>query len=98
MSEPAQPNVASAQQIRVLVLALYAAGVITIAVGIVVGIVVDPILFLIAVAGLLAFVLARMFASGRIGPLAARRRAEESGDAAAVAEADPSFNPYARED
>ena len=98
MSEPAQPNVAYAQQVRVLVLALYAAGVITIAVGIAVGIAIDPILFLIAVVGLFDFVLARMFASGRIGPLAAQRKAAESGDAAQVAEADPSFNPYARED
>ncbi len=40
----------------------------------------------------------RLYETGRIGPLAARRRAEASGDAAAIAESDPSYNPYARED
>ena len=97
-TEPGPSTGASAQQIRVLVLSLYAAGVITIAVGIAVGIAIDPVLFLIAVVGLFDFVLARWFASGRIGPLAAQRKAAESGDAAKVAEADPSFNPHARED
>jgi hypothetical protein len=100
MSEPApQPTPTDvSQQVRMLVLALYLAGVITIAVGIAVGIAVDPILFAIAALGLVDFALARMFASGRIGPLAARRKAIESGHAAQAAEADPSFNPYARED
>jgi hypothetical protein len=103
MSEPApQPvpptDAGSAQQVRVLVLALYLAGVITIAVGIAVGIAIDPVLFAIAALGIIDFVLARMFATGRIGPLAARRQAAESGGAAQIAEADASFNPYARED
>jgi hypothetical protein len=40
------------------------------------------------------FVLARLYETGRIGPLAA----EASGEAATVAESDPEYNPYARED
>ena len=74
--------------------ALYMSGAVTV----VVGFVLSPLFFGIAAIGLLDFVLAWAFAAGRIGPLAARRAAAEAGDAAAVAEADPSFNPYARED
>lgn len=50
--------------------------------------------------GLVDVVLAALFAGGRIGPLAARRQAEAEaeGDAAAIAESDPAYNPYARED
>ena len=52
----------------------------------------------IAALGLFDLVLAWLFASGRIGPQSARRAAAEAGDAAAIAEADRSYNPYARED
>ena len=67
--------------------------------GIVLGFVISPALFAIVAVGIFDFVIAGLIASGRIGPDAQRRRAAaEQGDAAAVAEADPSFNPYARED
>ncbi len=99
MSEPAQPNVAYAQQVRVLVLALYAAGVITIAVGIAVGIAIDPVLF--ADRGRSASRLrARPHVRLRAGSARWRRSARRPSPATPpqVAEADPSFNPYARED
>ncbi len=92
-----QPDPA-ASSVRTLVLALYLSGVVTIVVAVVLGIAIAPILFAIAALGVGDFVIARMYATGVIGPLAARRRAEPSGDAATVAEADPSYNPYARED
>ncbi len=66
--------------------------------GIALGFLVTPVAFAAVALGIADFVIAGLFSSGRIGPLAARRRAVESGDAAAIAEADPSFNPYARED
>jgi hypothetical protein len=78
--------------------ALYLSGAVTIVVGIVLGIAISPALFGIAVLGVVDFVIGRLFATGRIGPLSARRAATEAGDAAAVAETDPNFNPYARED
>jgi hypothetical protein len=77
---------------------LYLSGAITIVIGIVLGLVVSPILFAVILVGIADIAIARLIASGRIGPLAARRRATESGDAAQVAAGDPSFNPYARED
>jgi hypothetical protein len=77
---------------------LYLSGAITIVLGLVLGLVITPVLFAAVALGIVDFVIARLFASGRIGPLAARRAATEAGDAAALAEADPSFNPYARED
>jgi uncharacterized membrane protein len=78
--------------------ALYLSGAVTVVVGIVLGVYVSPALFGIVVLGIVDFVIARLFASGRIGPLSGRRAATAAGDAAAIAEADPSFNPYARED
>ncbi len=78
--------------------ALYLSGAITVVIGIVLGFVVSPILFVVVAVGIFDCVLAGLFSSGRIGPLAAQRRAAASGDAAEIAEADPSFNPYARED
>ena len=78
---------------------LYLSATITVVAGIVLGFVVSPALFAIVAVGIFDFVFAGLIASGRIGPDAQRRRAAaEQGDAAAVAEADPSFNPYARED
>jgi hypothetical protein len=79
-------------------MALYISGVVTTVVGVALGIALDPILFVIAAIGLSDFVLGWLFATDRIGPGAARRKAAASGEAAAMAESDPSFNPYARED
>jgi hypothetical protein len=78
--------------------ALKLSGVITIVFAIALGILISPILFAIAVLAIVDFAIARAYASGVIGPLAARRRAQASGDAALIAESDPSYNPYARED
>ena len=54
---------------------------ITVVVGIVLGFVIDPILFAVVGFAIVDFVIAAMFSSGRIGPLAARRKAVASGDA-----------------
>ncbi len=77
---------------------LYLSAAATAAVGIALGIALGPVWFAVIALALIDVVLAHLFASGRIGPLATRRRAEAGGDAAAVAEADPRYNPYARED
>jgi hypothetical protein len=50
------------------------------------------------VRALLDFGLAWAYATGRMGPRSLRRRAHAAGDAATAAAADPSYNPYARED
>jgi hypothetical protein len=91
-------DAAQADAARRLVLMLYASAAITIVAAVVLGLAIEPILFALAGVGVADLVLARLFAAGIIGPLAARRRAEASGDAAAIAAADPSYNPYARED
>jgi membrane protein implicated in regulation of membrane protease activity len=83
---------------RKLAAALYVSGVITLAVGILLGLAFSALYFLIAAFAIIDFVLARLYETGRIGPLAGRREAEASGDAATVAESDPDYNPYARED
>ena len=92
------PTTAEQDSVRRLVMVLSLSGAITVVLGIVLGFVVSPALFAAVALGIADFVIAKLFASGRIGPLAARRAAAEAGDAAAVAETDPSFNPYARED
>ena len=94
----AAPTTAEQDSVRRIVYILYVSGAITIVIGIALGIAISPVAFAAVALGIFDFVLAGLFSSGRIGPLAARRAAAEAGDAAAVAEADPSFNPYARED
>lgn len=89
------PSRASA---RKLAAALYLSGVITLVVGVVLGLLFGALYFLIAAFAIIDFVLARLYETGRIGPLASRGEAEASGDAATVAESDPDYNPYARED
>ena len=82
-----------------MVVVLRVSGVLTVLLGIVLGIAVDQVLFAVAAIGLIDFVMAWLFASGRIGPDAQRPRdAAAQDDAAAAAEVDPSYNPYARED
>lgn len=74
-----------------LVLTLRFSGVAVILLSIVLGALVTPALFAIALVGIGDLVLARLFASGRIG-------SKKAADPVAQVEADPSFNPYARED
>jgi hypothetical protein len=83
---------------RKLAAALYVSGVITLVVGVVLGLLFGAVYFLIALFAVADFIIARLYETGRIGPLAGRREAEASGDAATVAESDPGYNPYARED
>ena len=83
---------------RKVAAALYLSGVVTLAVGVLLGLEFGAVYFLIALFALVDFVIARLFETGKIGPLAGRRQAEESGDAATIAEFDPTYNPYARED
>lgn len=89
------PSRASARKVAA---ALYVSGVITLVVGVLLGLLFEPLFFLIAAFAIADFVIARLYETGRIGPLAGRRRSEASGDAAATAEADADYNPYARED
>jgi hypothetical protein len=78
---------------------LVISGVVAIVGGVIAGALIDPVFYAIAAVSLIDFVIAWAFATGRIGPTADRSRgAEASGDLAAEAQADPSFNSYARED
>ena len=67
---------------------MFFSGLSLIVLGIVLAIVVSPLLGLVALAGVVDLVLARMFRSGRFG----------TGTADAGGDAEPSVNPYARED
>jgi hypothetical protein len=71
-------------------------GVATIVAGVVLGLVVEPVLFAIAAVGVMDLVVARVLASGRVGQASVGSAADEH--APADADADPSYNPYARED
>ena len=94
----AEPDPARASG-RKLAAALYLSGVVTLVVGIVLGLLFGALYFLIAAFAIIDFVFARLYETGHIGPAgAARREAEASGDAATAAESDPAYNPYARED
>jgi hypothetical protein len=89
------PDRAAARKVAA---ALYLSAVVTLGVAIVLGLLLGAVYFLIALVAVVDFVIARLFETGKIGPLAGRRQAEESGDAATIAESDPGYNPYARED
>lgn len=82
-------------------IALVIAGVLTAALAIYLGSEIDSSLYSLAAVSIGDFALAWAFSAGKIGPLAKHRRAERegqtTGDAAAAAEANPSYNPYARE-
>jgi hypothetical protein len=80
----------TAHRTRVLVRSLLAGAVVMVTVGVVLALTVSPLLGLMALIGLGDLWLARMFAAGRIGPLAQIEPAER-------AEADPSHIPYARD-
>jgi hypothetical protein len=67
-------------------------GLITIAVCVVLGILVTPIVFFGVIVGIIDLVLAMAFARGWIG------RGAASADAAIQTEQDSTYNPYARED
>jgi hypothetical protein len=76
-------------------------GLIVVALAVALAILIHPLYLAIALFSLLDFALAWAFATGRMGPRSLRRKAEAAGDAcnaAAAAMADPSYNPYARED
>lgn len=74
---------------RTLVLSMIIGGIVIVAVGIGVGIAVGPAFFAIAAFGLVDFVLAWMFHTGRLGGPALAP--EQPAD-------DLFYNPYARED
>jgi len=67
---------------------MFISGLSLIVLGIVLAVVASPLLGLVAVVGVVDLVLARMFSSGRFG----------TGTAEAGGDAEPSVNPYARED
>jgi hypothetical protein len=97
MSASADPD----RQVRVLILTFVLSGIFIIALAISLAILIDPLYLAIALFSPVDFILAWAFATGRMGPRSPRRNAEAAGDAgeaAAAAMADPSYNPYARED
>jgi membrane protein implicated in regulation of membrane protease activity len=98
MSASADPD----RQVRLLILAFVLSGIVVIALAVALAILLDPLYLAIALFSLVDLALAWAFATGRMGPRSLRRKAEAARDAsaaaAAVAAADPSYNPYARED
>ena len=67
-------------------------GLVTIAVCVVLGIVVTPVIFFGVLVGVVDLILAAAFARGRIGS------AEPDLDVAQRVEDDPTYNPYASQD
>ncbi|HEX2129228.1 MAG TPA: hypothetical protein VHF58_08420 [Solirubrobacterales bacterium] len=93
------PPTPETQAVCTVSFALVLGGLFTIGVAVYLGSAVDSVLYLIALVGLADFAVAWAFRTGRIGPLAQRRRpAGAGGNVAAELERDPSYNPYARED
>jgi hypothetical protein len=84
---------------RTVAMALVLGGVVSVAVGVLAGALIETYLYAIAALALIDFALAWAFATGRIGATAARHRTAGAGeDLAAQAQADPSYNTYARDD
>ncbi len=89
-----QPSSASSDRTRAtIVRALSISAVGTAIAAVVLGIAAHPALFGLLLIAAVDLIIARLFASGRLGT-------GTDGDSAppAQAEADPSYNPYARED
>jgi hypothetical protein len=63
-----EPDGAQASARRVAA-ALYVSGVATLVLGIALGLIFDPLFYVIALIALVDFALARAFGTGRIGPL-----------------------------
>jgi bifunctional DNA-binding transcriptional regulator/antitoxin component of YhaV-PrlF toxin-antitoxin module len=77
---------------------LYLSAAITIIAGIVFGLTITPIFFALVAVGILDGVIAYLFSSGRLGGSAAMPGQTPAPDDATAVEANPSYNPYARED
>jgi hypothetical protein len=80
---------------------LVVSGIATIVVAGVLAVVVDPLLAFIALIGVVDLIVARGFATGRLGtPRASAPTEPEVSDRLGPGDAsqDPSYNPYARED
>lgn len=75
-------------------------GVATIVAGVVLGLVVEPVLFAIAGVGVMDLVVARVIGSGRVGraSVGSAEGDTSAADPDPADPADPSYNPYARED
>jgi hypothetical protein len=87
------------RQVRVLILAFVLSGIFVIALAVALAILLDPLYLAIALFSLVDFAVAWAVATGRMGPRSLRRKAEAASAAGDAAEAaDPSYNPYARED
>jgi hypothetical protein len=85
----------------IIVQVLVVSGIATVVVAGVLGVVVDPLLALLALIGVVDIIVARGFATGRLGTSSAAAPTEpEVSDGLAPGDAsqDPSYNPYARED
>jgi hypothetical protein len=86
----------------IIVQVLVVSGIATIVLAGVLAVAVDPLLAFIALIGVVDLVVARGFATGRIGPapVAAAEGEDRISDELAPGDAsqDPSYNPYARED
>jgi hypothetical protein len=91
MANPSSSSTSSAN-LRSVTGYLYLSAAITIVIGIVLGFMMGPVWFAVVAVGILDGILARLFASGRLGG------GGGASDTAAAAEVDPSYNPYARED
>jgi hypothetical protein len=94
----------TSQQHHPLVIALIAAAGATVVIAVVLGALVHPALYAIALVGLVDLWLARRFATGKaisresVGSAPHSASGVASDDPATAAEADRSYNPYARED
>ena len=93
MSTPDSTSTPSSADLSAVAPWLYLSATIMVVAGIVLGVAVGAVYFVIVGVGLIDGVLAYLFSSGRLSA-----RAAASPDDAAQAEADPSYNPYARED
>lgn len=85
----------------IVVQVLVVSGIATIVVAGVLAVVVDPLLAFIALIGVVDLIIARGFATGRLGtPATAAPTAPEMADEIASGDAsqDPTYDPYARED
>ena len=76
---------------------LYVSAVISVIAGVVFGLTITPIFFALVAVGVVDAAIAYLFSSGRLGG-SATAHGQMSGPDDAAVEADPSDDPYARED
>jgi hypothetical protein len=98
MSSPDSTSTPSSTDLSRIAPWLYFSAVITVIAGVVLGLTITPIFFALIAVGVFDAAIAYLFSSGRLGGGATQPGGTPPPGDGTAGQADPSYNPYARED